>query len=491
VGQLSTGHFSSGQPSAGYGPGQWATLPPPKVIPSAREQVRAAAGPEHRLLVVDDDATGSQAVHDVSVLFSFDAGQLAQAFIGPGSCAFVLTNSRSLDPGHAARLNREIATEALEYCRSAGLRLSVISRSDSTLRGHLLAEVNALNDAHRAVAGRDYDAVLLAPAFFEAGRVTAGDVHWARVGGNFVPVGDTEFARDPTFGYAASDLGQFIAEKSGGRLRAADVVSITIEDIRAGGPERVSGLLSRLEGLEFVVVNALDYADYEVVALAALRLAAEGKSWLYRTAPSFVPVLAGVDEIGPLSGAQIWPDGRRPGHGLVVVGSHTKLTNDQVSYAQAHHPLVEVELDVGKVVDPASRAQYVQGVADRVAGSLEHSDVLLMTSRSLVRASGEEHGLAVSRLVSVALTDALAPLRGREPAWVIAKGGITSHDVAVQGFGIQRAIVAGQLSRGILSVFRPVVAAPGAVGMPYVVFAGNVGTEESLLQAIERLEAGA
>jgi uncharacterized protein YgbK (DUF1537 family) len=469
-------------------PVQWPEPPPPRVIARAREQVRDAGGPDRRVLVVDDDATGSQAVHDVSILLTFDIDQLAEAFRGPGSCAFVLTNSRSLDSGHAARLNREIGQAAYEYCRSVGLKLSIVSRSDSTLRGHLFDEVNALNDAHRVVMGRDYDAVLLAPAYFEAGRVTAGDTHWARVAGNFVPVGETEFAGDDTFGYAASDLREFVAEKSSGTVRASDVVSIGLEEIRTGGPERVSEVLSGLEGLRFVVVNALDYADYEVVALAASRLEASGKSWLYRTAPSFVPVLAGLQQIDPLSSQQIWLDGKRPGHGLVVVGSHTKLTNQQVSYARARHPLVAVELDANKVVDPATRVRHVEAVASRVAVALEHSDVLLITSRSLVSGEGANQSLAVARLVSVALTDALRPLRGHEPAWVIAKGGITSHDVAVQGFGIRRAVVLGQISRGIISVFRPVIADDGAVGMPYVVFAGNVGHEESLLQAIDLLE---
>jgi uncharacterized protein YgbK (DUF1537 family) len=338
--------------------------------------------------------------------------------------------------------------------------------------------------------GRDYDGVLLAPAYFEAGRVTVGDTHWARVAGQFVPVGLTEFAGDASFGYSASDLREFIAEKSAGQVRAADVVSIGIEDIRSGGPERVAEILAGLQGLQFAVVNALEYADYEVVALAATRLESAGKSWLYRTAPSFVPVLAGLEDNPPLSGAEIWPGPKRPGHGLVVVGSHTAMTNQQVEQARAHHPLTVVELDAGKVLDPRAGAGHVQEVAGRVVAALEHTNVLLITSRSVARGGGPVDDLACARLVSEAVTDALAPLEGHEPAWVIAKGGITSHDVAVQGFGIRRAVVVGQLGRGIISVFRPVVARPGAVGMPYVVFAGNVGNPESLAQAIDQLEAG-
>ena len=472
--------------SSGISP--WRALPAPMAIADARVQVRLAGGPKRRLLVVDDDPTGSQAVHDVSVLLDFDIGQLAEAFQDPGSCAFVLTNSRSLDPQRAARINADIATAALEYCRTAGLRLTIVSRSDSTLRGHLFAEVEALNRAHRTVMGRDYDAVLVAPGYFEAGRVTLRGVHWARVAGEFVPVGETEFARDTSFGYAASDLREFLEENSSGGVRAADVLSIATEDIRAGGPERVSTMLSGARGMQFVVVDGLEYADYEVVAVAASRLEAMGKTFLYRTAPSFVPVLAGLTQKEPLSAVEIWGGQRRPGNGLVVVGSHTKLTNEQVASAKANHDLVEVELDIGKVVDVGLRSGHVELVADRVANALAHSNVLLITSRNVVRGAGQDD-LAVARLASMALTDALLPLRGKEPAWVIAKGGITSHDVAVHAFGIQRAIVIGQLGRGIISVFRPIAANAGTVGLPYVVFAGNVGNEESLSQVIRQLEA--
>jgi uncharacterized protein YgbK (DUF1537 family) len=72
-----------------------------------------------------------------------------------------------------------------------------------------------------------------------------------------------------------------------------------------------------------------------------------------------------------------------------------------------------------------------------------------------------------------------------KPSWVVAKGGITSHDVAVRGLGIRRAEVIGQLLPGMVSVFRPIEAAPEAVGIPYVVFAGNVGDENTLADVID------
>jgi uncharacterized protein YgbK (DUF1537 family) len=88
--------------------------------------------------------------------------------------------------------------------------------------------------------------------------------------------------------------------------------------------------------------------------------------------------------------------------------------------------------------------------------------------------------------VSAAVTEVVRGALPARPAWVVAKGGITSHDVAVRGLGIRRATVLGQLLPGMVSVFRPIDAAPEVVGTPYVVFAGNVGDETTLASVIDR-----
>jgi uncharacterized protein YgbK (DUF1537 family) len=68
---------------------------------------------------------------------------------------------------------------------------------------------------------------------------------------------------------------------------------------------------------------------------------------------------------------------------------------------------------------------------------------------------------------------------------VVAKGGITSHDVAVHGLGMRRADVVGQLFPGMVSVLRPVEAADEAIAVPYVVFAGNVGDDNTLADLVD------
>lgn len=449
-----------------------------------RESIRALRADGDLLLgVLDDDPTGSQAVHDVQVVTVLEEDAYAAALAGPAATCFVLTNSRSLDGPAAAALTTRAARGLITVAGRRGTRIQLISRSDSTLRGHVMAEVAALQAVRRDMVGRGYDGVLLVPAFLEAGRVTAADIHWARTAAGLVPVGDTEFANDSAFGYSASDLRVFVAEKSGGTIRPEEVRSISLADIRLGGPGRVREVLASAAGGAWVVVNATEYSDLETVARSVLDAEREGQSFLFRTGPSFVRALSGLGPRPPLRGAQIWAEGRRgSGHGLVVVGSHVGQTSRQVAALRARAGTTDIELDVPAVL--GGGPDVTAATARQVAAALAHSDVLLYTSRAVVAAGDAADSLTIARTVSAALSRIVRDALAARPAWVVAKGGITSHDVMLHGLGIRRAEVAGQLFPGTISVFRPLDAAPEAVGMPYVVFAGNVGDDGTLAQVV-------
>ncbi|MGB3352535.1 MAG: four-carbon acid sugar kinase family protein [Mycobacterium sp.] len=463
-----------------------AAAPPLRQEPAARERIRAAneaAG--RRIAVLDDDPTGSQTVHDVSVVTVFEAEEYAAGLAAPGSTCFILTNTRSLSESAAIKVNAGVSASLFELGQSLGGPVEVVSRGDSTLRGHIIAEIRAIDATRRRVTGAGFDGVLLIPAYFEAGRFTAGDIHWATVAGTPTPVGDTEFAQDATFGYTSSNLRDFVAEKSDGTVTADAVHSITLDDIRIGGPSKVAEILGEVTGGAFVVVNATDYADLEIVVLGLLEVQEQGRSFGYRSGPSFVRALAGLEPQDPLSAQQIWPEGNPGGHGLVVVGSHVGLTSRQVARAQGRGGLVEAELHVPALIDADRRDAHVAEVGRAVIEALATSDVLLFTSRTLMRGGDADDSLAIARTVSTAVTDVVRASLTAHPAWVVAKGGITSHDVAVRGLGIRRAEVLGQLFPGIVSVFRPIEAAPEAVGIPYVVFAGNVGDDETLADVVD------
>lgn len=116
-----------------------------------------------------------------------------------------------------------------------------------------------------------------------------------------------------------------------------------------------------------------------------------------------------------------------------------------------------------------------------------HTDVLVYTSRELVTAADAASSLQLSLRVSGALVQVVAEARMARPAWVLAKGGITPHELAVNGLGIRRATVTGQFLPGQISLLLPQEAPEEVLGCPYVVFPGNVGDEYALAHVIATL----
>ena len=445
----------------------------------------ATAPSDRRLLILDDDPTGSQCVAGIDVAFDLDPTIPVGVLEQPGSACFVLTNTRALDEQEAVALNRRVLAGVLDGGVPAS-GLHVVSRSDSTLRGHVIAEPVAIAD-ELAARGIDVDAFVLCPAMLEAGRFTEGDVHYATVDGEAVEVAETDFARDATFGFTSSDLRAFLEERSGGAVRAADVLSVSLEDIRAGAG-RVREILSAARDRRWVVVNATEYTDLEVVAEAMALLEAEGRTFVTRCAPSFVRPLVGQQGARVVDPDSITiPEGRLD-HGLVVVGSHVGLTTTQLRAVQQRGTLAEVEIHVPSVLDER-REQHLAAVAAQATATLRTSDCVVFTSRDLVRTDDPAESLAIARSVSDAVVEVVRRVRAAKPAWVVAKGGITSHEVAENGLGIRRARVEGQFWPGQVSLFSAQEAPDEVMGAPYVVFPGNVGGEQALADVVDVLTA--
>jgi uncharacterized protein YgbK (DUF1537 family) len=440
-----------------------------------------------RTAVLDDDPTGSQSVHDVAVLTVLEP-EIYSPALEEQSTAFILTNTRSMTTPDAANLVYHAGRDLLQLRQSmGGTPLDIVSRSDSTLRGHFITEIQALNKARTEVVGSGYDAVIIAPAYFEAGRFTSNDVHKAMIGGTAVPVGETEFAHDMYFGYRASNLREFIAEKTHGGTPASQVRSIGLDDIRNGGADRVADILRPTHDLQYVVVNGESFDDFEVVVLGIQIAQEEGKQFLYRTGPSFVRALIGNEPIDTLTPDDIWGEARPCGHGLAVVGSHVGLTDRQITAARTLSGLAEIEISVPRLINEASRVGHVAETIELVRAALTEQDVLLYTSREQVTVTDDNDSLLIARAVSDFLSDIVHGALAAKPSWIIAKGGITSHDIAVRGLGIRQARVLGQLFPGMVSVLAPVDARATAVSMPYIIFAGNVGDDNALADVIELL----
>jgi uncharacterized protein YgbK (DUF1537 family) len=463
----------------------WAKEFPPTRRVSATE-IRAHLSGARRLVVLDDDPTGTQTVRDVPVLTRWHVEDVRWALRQGTPGFYVLTNTRSLSPVAAAERNRDVAEACLEAARLEDVQLTFASRGDSTLRGHFPLETDVLAEV-LAEHGQHTDAVLLAPAYIDAGRVTVDGVHWAAGPAGLAPIADGEYARDATFGYRSSRLAEWVEEKSDGRLRAAQVAEVHLTDIRTAGSEALRAVLSAARDGQVVAIDAATDDDLRSAVLDIIAAEHAGVGIVQRVGPSFVRARLGQEDGSRIDDERLAQLVDPDAHGLVVVGSHVALTTRQLEVLRQRRSCVELELDVAKVMDPADRASHVEQLVRQAVTGLADNLVVLRTSRQLVTGIDANGSLDIARTVSSALVDATARIVGqRRPSYVVAKGGITSSDVATHALRMDRAWIRGPILDGIVSLWE---AASGfAADLPYVVFAGNVGDDNSLADVVERLE---
>lgn len=449
---------------------------PDDPAPMMRQQLVARG---RKLVVLDDDPTGTQAVYGIPVLTTWTPDDLRAELANADPACFILTNSRSLPTEEAETLGATIGRTLASVSQKLGRPLTVISRSDSTLRGHFPAEVDALAKG----LGGSFDATLLIPAFFDGGRYTINDVHYVAQGERLYPASETAFARDTTFGYRNAYLPAWVAEKTDGRILAAAVHSISLDDIRQGGPGRVAECLAALPPSTICVVNAASERDLAVVAQAVCIAEDGGKRFMLRTAASFVAAYLGLPRRPLLTSADL---NLPHGGGLIVVGSYVPSTTEQFHVLCAEHTAHIITLDTSALLNDNQRTVVIDQAASTIHTALERGeDVVVATSREVITGTSPAHSLALSRSVSTSLVALVQSLRVR-PRYVLAKGGITSSDLATKGLSVRRAEVLGQILPGV-PVWR-LGAESRIPDLAYIVFPGNVGDRRALADVVRRLQ---
>ncbi|ERI38930.2 MULTISPECIES: four-carbon acid sugar kinase family protein [Micrococcaceae] len=475
------------------------------------DAVAASSANSPRILVVlDDDPTGTQSVADLAVLTRWDVEDFTWAFDHirrnqTKPAVYVLTNTRSLDPAEAAARNEEIVRNALAAA-AGDVTLGFVSRSDSTLRGHYPLEPDVIAATVAAETGGATDGVVIVPAFPDAGRVTIGGVHYMRGSGDdagsLTPVAETEFAKDATFGFSNSRMAKYVEEKSQGRFPAEDVIVLDLNIIRAGASAQDPAISAKAiaDAIEPatdstpIVADIVTENDFRALALGLEEAERRGKKLLYRVGPPFVRGRIGQEIREALTGEEAYA-GNTPSTagGLIVVGSHVGLTTRQLNVLTSEHSSARIiEIDVERLVAETKTAaeaeQYIATVVSDVVDALREGDVIVHTSRLLIKTDDPAASLKIARTVSAAVVSVVnRTLKTFPPRFVIAKGGITSSDVAAHGLEIRHAIVRGPMLPGIVSLWEPVDGP--AKGIPYIVFAGNVGDDQSLAHVTRKLSS--
>ncbi len=453
-----------------------------------------------KVVVLDDDPTGTQTVHGVPVLTTWPVEALCEALADDNATAFyLLTNSRSLPLSEARELNAEIGRNLLAASELTGRSFVVVSRSDSTLRGHFPGEVEALAEALKTA----FDACLIVPFFVEGGRYTLHNVHYVAEGDTLVPAGETEYAQDPVFGYQASNLRQWVIEKWEAFMdrypsyaetwrvpsSLSDVATISLDDIRKGGPDKVTRRLLNVKKGQTCIVNAVSYHDLEVFVLGLLVAESRGRRFLYRTAASFVRVRAGIAPRPLLTRVDLTlPEGDggyQSSGGLLIVGSHVPRTTRQIQTLLETSDAQGIEVQVPALMDLTTQMAEVRRVVGMAEMALSQDrDAAVYTSRHLITGENADESLTIGQRVSDSLVAIARRIRVR-PRYLLAKGGITSSDIATRGLDVSQAQVLGQILPGV-----PVWALgleSRYPGMPYIVFPGNVGGPNALADIVEKL----
>lgn len=437
-----------------------------------------------KIIVLDDDPTGVQTVHDISVYTDWSEESIAAGFAEENAMFFILTNSRAFSAKETEEVHREIANRVAAQAKKCGREFMIISRSDSTLRGHYPLETEVLKTTLESVAGGKTDGEVLMPFFKEGGRFTVNNIHYVQEGDFLVPAGETEFAKDKTFSYTASNMGEYIEEKTKGAYKAADAAYISLDDIRAINVDKITEQLLAVKDFNKVIVNAVDYVDVKVFAIALLQAMKAGKTFMFRTAAAFTKVIGGVQDQPLLGKAQLVAPNNANG-GLIIVGSHVKKTTQQLAELQKCTYVKFIEFNHLLVLQPEKlEAELKRIIAEAEECIKAGQTVAVFTGRERLDVGSEEESLQVSVKISEAITSIVQRL-SVQPGFLIAKGGITSSDVGTKGLSVKKALVMGQVKPGI-PVWQTGKEAKFEK-MSYIIFPGNVGEVTTLREVVDML----
>ena len=441
-----------------------------------------------KFVVLDDDPTGVQTVHDISVYTDWTVESMKKGFMDDNKVFYILTNSRGMTEAETTKIHHEIIDAVAQAAAETGKNYQFISRSDSTLRGHYPLETELLKEGVEK-SGKTVDGEVLFPFFKEGGRFTIDNTHYVKYGDELVPAAQTEFAKDKTFGYTHSSIPEYVEEKTKGDYKAENVTCIALEDLRALNIDKITEQLTNVKDFNKVCVNAIDYCDVKAFCIALYRAMAAGKSFMFRTAAGFVKVVGGVTDIPLLTRKEMVVKETDNG-GIVVVGSHTAKTTAQLEELLKLDNVVPVEFKSSLVLDgdEAFYNEVKRCVAEGEKIIASGKTAVCFTERKLLTVENDTKESALIR--SVKISDGVQRLVGDlniTPAFVIAKGGITSSDVGTKALKVKCANVMGQIKPGI-----PVWQTGSESRFPqtpYVIFPGNVGEVTTLREAVEVLNA--
>ena len=448
-----------------------------------------------KIVVLDDDPTGSQTVYGCPLILRWDKQTLANAISDKSPLLFILSNTRAIESSLAEDRTREICRALNDTFKSKNLHMRnvlFISRGDSTLRGHGVLEPKIIEEELGP-----FDGTFHVPVFFEGGRITVNGTHLL----NGKPVHLTSFANDKLFGYSTSYLPAWLEEKSKGEILANKVNLIKLEQLDAAlesedGKKKLIDTLVKIVNNQSVVVDSIKQSQLSILGEAIRELMGK-KRFLFRSAASLINALAKLPEnqysINDLVSLRLKDQYSKLKPGLIVVGSHVELADQQLEVLLAEKNCQGIELPVRKI----SRV-FDGAISDILISDLEQlwfeklvsiissgMTPVLYTSRGEITFSSRKSKV----IFGLKLAELMARLVSRissKLGYVISKGGITTQILLDKGLDLGMVHLKGQILPG-LSVVCPTTNAK-IKGLPVITFPGNLGDSNTLLKTWKLME---
>jgi len=397
------------------------------------------------MVVFDDDPTGIQTVHSCLLVTEWTEENLQRAFSDVVPFFYILTNTRALTAEQAKARLTDALESVLQVNTQFGYQLICVSRSDSCLRGHFPLETDVMREILTRHNIPVWPKVPFVPAFVESGRFTIGGVHYMHDGQRLIPVAETEFARDNVFGYHHSRLVDYVVEKG-------------------GNPD------------DYEIVDVANYAELDQYRD---KLFAQLDDWkgciVIRSSSSLPRSMSGIPDRPYLSRQQLRISTGQPG--TFIIGSHVRKTTLQLLQLLKEDGVRGIELPIEGILHTPE--QLLKDTLHQMSILVEQGlTPVVYTSRKEVRIDDPAERQQLGQRVSDFLVSIVQQLP-YQPSYLVAKGGITSHDILCHGLSIQTARVMGQVINSVPCVMGP--------HFPYIIFPGNVGNEDSLCEIFNKL----
>ena len=440
-----------------------------------------------KIIVIDDDPTGSQTVNDCLLLLRWDYKTLLEGFKSKSKLFFILANTRALSEEDVQKRLKEICNSINYIIKNEGYEneeIIFVSRGDSTLRGHNFLEPNLIN----TLLG-PFDATFHIPAFLEGNRITMFGKHFVEN----IPAHQTVYAKDKIFGYETNNIGELLCMKSHSKLNLCEIKNLIFSDIEKldlKNSNKVFQFLSNLNNNNQVIVVIKNYYHLEKFCSAILKLIPE-KRFLFRTAASFISTISNSKQIK--KGNSYFSNLRRKNDknefspGLFIIGSHIELSTIQLSYLLESQSVKQVELNVTnfynifKLKDNKKQLlQFKKELLSQIKFYLNKKITpIFSTSRKFIVLNDNDNQSTFQYALAIFIAELVKELRN-DLSYIISKGGITTNTILSNGLDSNYVYLEGQIFPGISIVTAKLENCEKP--LPVITFPGNIGDKDTLVK---------